>query len=210
MSRVPFTEAETERLKALWADEGLLIPQISKLLNRPGSSLRSKARGLGLPDKPASYLVASKTRTDKNCALVERLYGAGLSLDTIGRQIGVSRNSVRRMVVALGIKPRAMPAQPFSAVTTTGPRPPPAPARLKFDFRSAPIRFDPTPRDQPAIGDRILSELNKRPLSTMSLSSVIGEKEAIVGQALSALRYEGRVVSEGGLNIRQTVWSVAA
>jgi hypothetical protein len=81
---------------------------------------------------------------------------------------------------------------------------------MRYDFRAAPVRFIQQDRDLPPIGQRILAELTQRPLSTMTLATVLGEKEAIVGQALSVLRYEAKVSAADGANIRQTVWSVAA
>lgn len=217
----PFTDADIKKLRALWTDESLLVPDIARIMQRPRPSIRSKGRTLGLPAKPSKYKSAKTTRTDDNLELVKTLYAEGLHMRLIGQRLGVTRNTVRRMLVSMGVESRARPSPILSAPSAPrAPRAPKAPqappqaapgnAPLRYDFRAAPVRFDPTPRDQPPIGERILSELSKRPLSTMTLSTVLGVKEAYVGQALAVLRYEAKVAAEDGANIRQTVWSVAA
>ncbi len=147
----------------------------------------------------------SVTRSPENVEILKRMHKANATLEDIGKALGVSRPSVTRMIKALGLPPRApapryLPVKPKPPrVVQSRPEAAPAPqsapgnAPMRYDFRASPVRFINVDRDQPAIGERILSELSLRPLSTMSLSSVLGEKEAIVGQALSVLRYEGKV-----------------
>ena len=147
---------------------------------------------------------AAKETTGGNCAFVDD-------------DLRILTHLAKRAVDALGLPPRIpaprgpnpRPEKPRDAVVVA-PQAAPGGAPMRYDFRAAPVRFINTERGLPPIGERILAELSQRPLSTMTLATVLGEKEAIVGQALSVLRYEGKVASEGGLNIRQTVWSVAA
>lgn len=148
----------------------------------------------------------SVTRSPENVEILKRMHKANATLEDIGKALGVSRPSVTRMIKALDLPKRAPAPRYLPAKPVLEPKPPkvaqarpeapqsaPGNAPMRYDFRASPVRFINVDRDQPAIGERILSELSLRPLSTMSLSSVLGEKEAIVGQALSVLRYEGKV-----------------
>lgn len=214
----PFTAADVEQLKALWADESLLVPDVARIMQRPRPSIRSKAEGLGLPAKPSKYKSAKTTRTNDNLELVKALYAEGLHMRLIGQRLGVTRNTVRRMLVAMGVESRARPspALPASSAPKVRQDPPKAPQTapgnvpMRYDFRAAPVRFINTERGLPPIGERILAELSQRPLSTMTLATVLGEKEAIVGQALSVLRYEGKTYQpspENGAG-RHVAWAV--
>jgi len=145
-----------------------------------------------------SYQSVYVTRSPENIAQITRMYEAGRTQEEIGAAIGVSRVSIGRALRAFGIPRRPPGPQPKAEKAprksrAVAPQSAPGNAPMRYDFRAAPVRFINVDRDQPAIGERILSELSLRPLSTMSLSSVLGEKEAIVGQALSVLRYEGKV-----------------
>lgn len=210
----PFTDADLKQLRALWTDESLLVPDIARIMQRPRPSIRSKAERLGLPTKPSRYQNAKAVRTEDNLDLVRTLYAEGLHMRVIGERIGVTRNTVRRMLVQLGIERRARPSpvlpEPSAPKAPKAPQAAPGNAPMRYDFRAAPVRFDPTPRDQPPIGERILAALAARPLSTMTLSTLLGVKEAYVGQALSVLRYEGMVHQpspETGLG-RHVAWAV--
>lgn len=151
----------------------------------------------------------------------------GLTSAEVGREIGCDQSTVRRKAHRLGwvrdpafraknqYRAQATRAQTVRRKAKPEPEKTQAPVRTDYsiarrDFSRAQPRFLNTPRQDLSIGDRILAELAARPLSTMTLSTVLGEKEAIVGQALSVLRYEAKVAASDGANIRQTVWSVAA
>ena len=115
----------------------------------------------------------------------------------LAAEIGVNKTQIARARARHGIKSYAEQTGNSGKIKIGEPHrrwtSAPGNAPMRYDFRASPVRFINVDRDQPAIGERILSELSLRPLSTMSLSSVLGEKEAIVGQALSVLRYEGKV-----------------
>ena len=171
-----------------------------------------------------SYQPVYITRSPENIAVLNRMYEANSSLEEIGKALGVSRPSVSRMIKALGLPPRAPaprypPVKPVhepkpAPIAQTRPEPTPGPLtgsfRMPLDFAKAPVRFINVDRGQPPIGQRILSELSKRPLSTMTLSTILGVKEAYVGQALSVLRYEGKVCQPSPENGggRHVAWAV--
>ena len=96
------------------------------------------------------------------------------------------------------------------------PRPAaPEPAPRRF-IATAPDEATPLKAAQPvpslSIGGRILAELDARPLSTIALSSVLGEKEMTVTQALSVLRQEGRIAADApdDRGARHRLWRLAA
>lgn len=93
------------------------------------------------------------------------------------------------------------------------PTPPPTPRRFiaaALDEATPPKPAPPVP--VLSIGGRILAELSARALSTIALSSVLGEKELTVTQALSVLRQEGQVAADqpDERGARHRLWRVAA
>lgn len=162
-----------------------------------------------------SYQPVHVTRSPENVARITSMYLAGETQEAIGVVIGVSRVSIGRAIQAIGLPRRPPGPQPKAEKAprksrAVAPQSAPGNAPLRYDFRAAPVRFINADRDLPPIGERILAELSLRPLTTMTLATVLGVKEAFVGQALSVLRYEGKLAAEDGVNVRQTVWSVAA
>jgi len=58
-------------------------------------------------------------------------------------------------------------------------------------FNQAPVAFKrPLPKSPISIGDRIMAELSNKPLAAPTLATLLGEKENIISQALSALVHE--------------------
>lgn len=108
--------------------------------------------------------------------------------------------------VALAAKASPVPA---------APEPEPVPPTRRFiaaalDEAAPPKPAPPVP--VLSIGGRILAELTARPLSTIALSSVLGEKEMTITLALSVLRQEGRIAADvpGDRGARHRLWRVAA
>lgn len=211
------SDADKARFKTLWLDQNVTPLEAAQLMGWPRTTARSRAQRMGLPNKVPLTALPS-VRAAENLDVIRTMRAAGSPLEVIGKAIGVNRRYIAALLVLHpDIKPLRSPrkapvakAAPTDPKGRQSPQATPGNAPMRYDFRAAPVRFIQQDRDLPPIGQRILAELTQRPLSTMTLATVLGEKEAIVGQALSVLRYEAKVSAADGANIRQTVWSVAA
>ena len=136
--------------------------------------------------------------------------------EEVSQQVGVSPRAVRakaaRMLAGVEGRRRAEP-RPRAVRVPPAPRPKPQPSRAKVvDTSRAPVNFKAPEKPTQALPDRITAALSERPLSAVSLASVLGEKELHVGIQLAALAHAGAVLAGPATDIgpRHRIWSIAA
>lgn len=98
-------DEQTARLKELWADKRLTIPQIAKRLGKSRNAVANKASRIRLDRRgPAS---GACDWTDEQIATLTRLWLEGWSASKIAAQIaGATRNAVIGKVQRLRLPPR--------------------------------------------------------------------------------------------------------
>ena len=109
--------------------------------------------------------------------------------------------------------PRPTPVSPPAPVNAPAPVVAPEPPAVAPSHTPIPRRV--APRLQPAVEapltDRILKALKDGAHSTSGMSARLGAKENAVGQALSMLRYDGKVLSDAvpAQGVRAQLWRLA-
>lgn len=88
----------------------------------------------------------------------------------------------------------------------------PTPRTKPLNTHRAPVNFKAPEKPTQALPDRITAALSTRPLSAVSLASVLGEKELHVGIQLAALAHAGAVLAGPATDIgpRHRIWRLAA
>ena len=215
-------QVELVRQKALDHSD----PQIAELMGWPVRRVLHVRTQHQIPAMlKADFWTAERRQELRKLLVVE-----GMSGDAVGARLGCHGGTVRKAARKFGLvrnpaiaarersEKARMAGIKGSAVLwadhqpkqrrVTAPKTPGSPAQKRYHFGNTAY----TPKAQEArdpLDVRILQALAERPLSTATLATLIGDKEAYVSMQLSALAHAGRVLAgEGGP--RERKWSLAA